>query len=161
MSATPVDPKDPAPAGTTAAPAVSFMVPVHNTGRFLAATIEGILSQAFTDWELVAVDDGSTDDSVAVLNRSADRDPRIRFVARPNRGIVPTRNELLALARGRYLAVNDSDDVSLPNRLADRARCLDEPPGGVLAGGWSDRTAAPGRRLTTLRPPADDAGIQR
>src|SRR6476661_3414688 len=117
MSAIPVDPNDPAPAGTTAPPTVSVMVPVHNTGRFLAATIEGIQSQTFADWELVAIDDGSTDDSAAVLKRYADRDPRIRFVSRANRGIVQTRNEMLGMARGRYLAVNDSDDVSLPNRL--------------------------------------------
>ena len=137
------------------------MVPVHNTGRFLAATIEGIQSQTFADWELVAVDDGSTDDSAAVLKRYADRDPRIRFVSRANRGIVQTRNELLAMARGRYLAVNDSDDISLPNRLADQVRYLDEHPDVVVIGGWFDLIDAAGRRLTTLRPPADDAGIQR
>ena len=65
------------------------------------------------------------------------------------------------MARGRYLAVNDSDDVSLPNRLADEVRYLDEHPDAVVVGGWFDLIDAAGRRLTTLRPPADDAGIQR
>jgi glycosyltransferase involved in cell wall biosynthesis len=146
---------------SAAAPAVSVMVPVYNTGRFLAATIEGILAQSFTDWELVAIDDGSTDDSAAVLRRYADRDPRVRFVSRPNRGIVQTRNELLAMARGRYLAVNDSDDVSLPGRLAAQVRYLDGHPEVVVVGGWFDLIDAAGRRLTTLRPPSDDDAIQR
>src|SRR3954470_15363358 len=133
-----------------AVPTVSVMVPVHNTGRFLAATIEGILSQTFTDWEHVAVEPGPTDNSVAVLKRYADRDPRIRFVTRPNRGIVQTRNELLAMARGRDLAVHDSDDGSLPNRLAGQVRYLDEHPDVVVVGGWFDLIDAAGRRLTTL-----------
>jgi glycosyltransferase involved in cell wall biosynthesis len=161
MSETYIHPTASPAAPTSPTPVVSVMVPVYNTGRYLAATIEGILSQTFTDWELVAIDDGSTDDSAAILKRYADRDPRVRFVSRANRGIVHTRNELLAMARGRYLAVNDSDDISLPNRLADEVRYLDEHPDTVVVGGWFDLIDAAGRRLTTLRPPADDAGIQR
>lgn len=115
-------------------PEVTIAMPVYNAGPFLAAALDGILAQSFADWELVAVDDGSTDDSLAVLRRYAARDPRIGVRSRPNAGVVATRNEILAAARGRWMAVNDADDVSAPHRLARQLAYLREHPACVALG---------------------------
>lgn len=141
-------------------PRVSVMVPVYNVAPYLAATLESILRQTMTDFELIAIDDGSTDASPRMLQEFAKRDRRIRATVRENRGIVSTRNEMLAQARGQYLVVNDSDDISLPDRLARQVAFLDAHPDVVCVGGAFDMIDAAGRRLTTLRPPTDDAEIQ-
>ena len=141
-------------------PTVSVMMPVYNTARFLARAVEGILGQAFPDFELVVIDDGSTDGSPDILRRYADRDARVRLTCRANRGAVHTRNEILGQCRGRYLAVNDADDVSLPDRLARQVAFLDARPEVVCVGGHFDLIDAADRRLTTLRPPAENAAIQ-
>src|SRR5687767_4638410 len=138
-------------------PVVSVMVPVFNTGRFVAATVESLLGQTFGDFELVVIDDGSRDESPEVLRELAGRDKRVRLTCRENRGIVTTRNEMLAQARGKYVAVNDSDDVSMPDRLARQVEFLDRHSDVVCVGGAFDMIDAAGRRLSTLRPPADDA----
>ena len=143
------------------APAVSVMLPVYNTGRYLAQTLESLLGQTFEDFELVAIDDGSKDGSPAILRRYAARDSRVRVVCRENRGIVTTRNELLSMARGQFLAVNDSDDLSLPDRLRRQVEFLRANPAAVVVGGAFDMIDAAGRRLTTLRPPERDAEIQK
>ena len=142
-------------------PTVSVMVPVYNTGRFVAATIESLLAQTFTDFELIVIDDGSSDDSPEILKQYAARDSRIRLTCRENRGIVTTRNEMLAQARGEFVAVNDADDISLPDRLERQVEFLRADPDVVCVGGHFDMIDSAGRRLTTLQPPADDAEIQR
>jgi len=106
---------DSAPPG--AAPAITVLMPVFNGGRFIGEAIESILGQTFTDFELLVINDGSTDDSLAVIGEYAARDRRIRVVSRENRGLVATLNEGLGLARGAYLARMDCDDISLPARL--------------------------------------------
>lgn len=141
-------------------PAVSVLMPVFNSRRFVPESIESILRQTFCDLELVAIDDGSDDDSFAVLRRYARSDTRVRFLGREHRGIVETRNELLSMARGRYIAVNDADDVSLPHRIARQVTYLEANPEVACAGGRFELMDAGGRRLTTLTPPPDDAGIQ-
>ena len=116
------------------APRVSVLMPVYNAERYVRATIESLLGQTFADFELVAIDDGSTDGSAAVVRELAARDARIRFSSRENRGVVRTRNELVEQARGAYLAVNDADDLSMPDRLAKQVAYLDAHPDCVLLG---------------------------
>ena len=115
-------------------PKVSVQVPVYNAERYLESAMESILTQTFDDFELVVIDDGSTDGSRAILERLADRDGRIRLTSRENRGVTATRNELLELARGEYIAIMDSDDLSLPDRFAEQVRFLDEHPDHVAVG---------------------------
>src|SRR3954471_23492750 len=100
------------------APLVSVLMPVYNTAPWLAQALRSISGQTFSDFELVVIDDGSTDGSLEVLRGHAAHEVRMRVVSRGNRGIVHTRNELLALATGRFIAWADSDDVLLPSRLA-------------------------------------------
>jgi glycosyltransferase involved in cell wall biosynthesis len=103
-------------------------MPVYNTEAFLSDAIDSILAQTFTDWELICVDDGSSDCSLDVLRRYERADPRIRVVSRPNTGVSRARNDGMALARGRYIAAMDSDDVALPERLRRQVDYMDSHP---------------------------------
>ena len=107
---------------------------VYNTERYVAEAARSVLGQTFGDFEFIIVDDGSTDRSPAILRDFAARDPRVRLVSRPNTGIVRAANEGIGLARGRYLARMDSDDVCLPRRFETQVRYLDEHPECVLVG---------------------------
>jgi glycosyltransferase involved in cell wall biosynthesis len=99
------------------APAVTVLMTVYNAGRYLAGSVESILSQTFRDFEFLIIDDGSTDDSAAILRRFAAADARVRLVSRPNTGIVGALNEGLGLARAGLIARMDADDLAMPERL--------------------------------------------
>ncbi len=88
-----------------------------NVDRFLAESIESILGQTFRDFEFIIVDFGSTDKSKAIASSYATKDSRIRFHEIPNCGLAEARNVSCSLARGRYIAIMDADDVSVPDRL--------------------------------------------
>ena len=114
-------------------PLVSVLMPVHNGGVFLDAAIESILSQTETDLEVVAVENGSTDGSLAVLRRHATRDTRVRVIEAGQVGLVAALNLGLAAATGRYLARMDADDLAEPDRLAVQlAHLRAHPEIGVL-----------------------------
>ena len=115
-------------------PTVSVVMPVYNTVGYVAETIESILAQTLADFELLIIDDGSTDGTPAVLRRYAERDGRVKVVCRENLGIIATRNELLGMCRGRYMAANDADDLSVPERLAEQVAYLDAHADCVLLG---------------------------
>jgi glycosyltransferase involved in cell wall biosynthesis len=137
------------------APRVTVFVPVYNRAHVLRETLDSVLAQTFGDFELLVLDDGSSDGSPDVAR--AVGDPRVRVeVHAQNRGIPATRNHGLDLARGEYLAVVDSDDVSLPERLAVQVAWLDAHPDVAALGSWALRTDASGRRVEAplLRPTA-------
>ncbi|MCF0197537.1 MAG: glycosyltransferase [Bacteroidaceae bacterium] len=96
-------------------PLVSIVMPVYNTGPFLREAIESVLAQTRTDWELIVVDDGSTDDSAAIV--SSYPDPRIRLIAQQNAGQSVARNTAMQVAKGDFVYCIDSDDVIVPNLL--------------------------------------------
>lgn len=128
------DPKPEAPGPASASPAVSVVMTVYNTQRYVAEAVDSVLGQTFGDFEFVVIDDGSTDRSPAILRDYAARDRRIRLVSRPNTGIVAAANEGIGLARGRYVARMDSDDVCVPTRFEAQVRYLDAHPECVLVG---------------------------
>ncbi|RVT96748.1 glycosyltransferase [Rhodovarius crocodyli] len=107
-------------------PAVSVVMPVYNVERFVAAAIDSVLAQSFTDFELIIVDDGGNDRSVEIC--AAYADPRIRILHQANRGLAGARNTGIAAARGRYIALLDSDDIWLPGKLAENVAHLDADP---------------------------------
>jgi glycosyltransferase involved in cell wall biosynthesis len=117
-----------------ASPAVSVVMTVFNTARYIDLAVESVLSQSFSDFEFIIVDDGSTDGSLEILNRYVERHPRIRLVSRPHAGIVHAANEGIGLARGKYIARMDSDDVSVPTRFATQVQYLESHPECVLLG---------------------------
>jgi glycosyltransferase involved in cell wall biosynthesis len=100
-------------------------MPVRDAAETLPAAVESILGQTESDWELVAVDDGSTDGSTEFLRDSARRDPRIRLLAGPHRGVAGALNLGLDAARGRLIARMDADDLCLPERLARQRDYMD------------------------------------
>jgi len=91
-------------------PMVSVIVPVYNPGRYLRACVESVFGQSFSDWELILVDDGSTDGSDAVCREYAEQDARVVFHSIPNSGVSVARNIGIELARGPWLHFLDSDD---------------------------------------------------
>lgn len=110
-------------------PTVSVLLPVYNGERFLAEAIESILTQTYSDFELIVVDDGSEDGTAEIIREYAGRDERIRcFQLTENQGQASALNLGLAEARGEYVAKMDSDDISLPRRLAIQMEFLQSNP---------------------------------
>ena len=93
-----------------------------------------MLAQTFADFEIIAVDDGSKDNTLAILRGYEARDPRVRVVSRPNTGIVGALNDGLALARGEFVARMDGDDLCLPDRFAKQVEFLRQHSNCVLVG---------------------------
>ncbi len=116
---------------------VSVMMPVYNRERYVGEAIESILSQTFTNFELIIVDDGSTDNSLNIINSFSDKRIRV-YQNDQNSGIGYTRNRLLELSKGQYLAVLDSDDVAFPNRLEEQVSFLDANEDYGLVGSWAE-----------------------
>ncbi|MBJ6801934.1 glycosyltransferase family 2 protein [Geomonas propionica] len=135
-----------APASAFAtAPLVTIVLPVYNGARYLREAIDSILGQTFCDFELIVINDGSRDDS-SVIAQQYD-DPRIRFYTQDNIGLAATLNRGIGLARGRYLARQDQDDISKPDRLERQVRFLEQHPEygmvGTRAAIWVEGEASP------------------
>jgi len=96
---------------------ISVLLPVHNAEAYLPLALKSLLVQSFKDFEIIAINDGSTDLSGEILNKYAKRDSRIRVFHRPQRGLVPTLNEGIDLANGQWIARMDADDIALPFRF--------------------------------------------
>jgi len=102
--------------GSPASPRVSIGIPVYNAARTLPTTLRSVFAQTLTDWELILVDDGSTDDSVAIMQSVCD--PRVRvYVDGERRTVAPRLNQIAGLARAPFLARMDADDLMHPKRL--------------------------------------------
>lgn len=98
-------------------PKISVIIPIYNAEKYLSDTLDSVLSQTFTSFEIIAVNDGSTDGSLRLLNIYAARDSRIKIIDKPNTGVSDTRNVAIKAAKGEYLAFLDSDDVYSQNYL--------------------------------------------
>jgi len=103
-------------------PIVSVVIPVYNGERYLGETIQSVLDQTYRNFELIVVDDGSTDGSAAVAKRFGEA---VRYMSRPNGGVCKARNTGMAAARGSYLAFLDQDDLWLPEKLAVQVAYLE------------------------------------
>jgi glycosyltransferase involved in cell wall biosynthesis len=104
--------------------AVSILMPVRNEARFLPAALASLMAQTLKQWELIAVDDGSTDATPHILAEASKHDPRIRIFQSDARGLVPALNTGLAACRAPLIARMDADDISHPARLAGQAAFL-------------------------------------
>ena len=137
-------------------PRVSVVVPMYNREGYIAQALESMLAQSFEDFELIVIDDGSSDRSVEIV--TGYDDSRIRLVRNEcNMGISRTRNRGLELARGEYLAVMDSDEVSRPDRLMRQVRFLDRRSDIDVVGSWArqirdDGTLTPKLKRRPLKP---------
>jgi glycosyltransferase involved in cell wall biosynthesis len=113
-------------------PPVSILLPVRNEARHLPAALRSLQRQTLRNWELLAVDDGSTDATAKILHSFADRDPRIRILKQAATGVVTALNLGLEACRGRYVARMDGDDVCHPQRLARQLESFREDPSLTL-----------------------------
>lgn len=116
-------------------PKISVVMPVYNCGQFLKEALASLLIQTYDDFEIIAINDGSNDDSLDILKKFALLDSRIRIIDQKNTGIVKVLNRGIEQARGDYIARMDSDDVSFPNRFSDQVKILDARPEVILVAG--------------------------
>lgn len=103
-------------------PLISVILPVYNASRFLAEAIESILSQTFTDFELIIINDGSTDDSQTIIDQFTDK--RIRVFQKPNTGLIHTLNLGVSYSRANWIARMDADDISSPIRFEEQIKYI-------------------------------------
>jgi glycosyltransferase involved in cell wall biosynthesis len=136
-------------------PRISVIVSVYNAAPYLRASVESILSQTLEDWELIIVDDGSTDESAEVAARF--RDSRVRLFRLPtNRGAAAAKNFGIEQARSRFLAFLDADDVAVPRRLQRQLNVLEKVPNAVL-GARAEVIGTNGQHLGFTGPlPSED-----
>ena len=115
--------------------AISVIMPVFNTEKYLGQAIESILDQEFDDFEFLIIDDGSTDNSLNIIQSY--NDPRIKLIInKTNRGNYPARNKAIQLSGGNYICVMDSDDVALPGRLLTQFNFMEYNPYHVALGSF-------------------------
>ena len=116
---------------------ISVVVPVYNTGEFLAECIDSILDQTLSDWELILVNDGSVDDSDAICRKYAQKDGRIHYFRQENQGVSAARNLGISKATGEYVGCVDSDDA-LDARFLETSyeKAIQESADIVLIGEW-------------------------
>lgn len=113
------------------APIVSVIVPCYNQGHFLRAAIESAIAQSIKEWELIVIDDGSTDDTHRIAREF--QDPRIRYFCQENRGLAAARNAGIRASRTPLIALLDSDDLWEPQFLEKMVACLNQNPDAAAA----------------------------
>jgi glycosyltransferase involved in cell wall biosynthesis len=135
-----------------AIPRVSVLMTVYNAALYVRQSIDSILNQSFKDWELIAVDDGSTDASLSILKDYSDHRIRVLPLSK-NIGRTPALRYAFDQARGEYIAVLDNDDISHPERLARQVVFLDEKPDVAIAGSWVQYIDQHGMIFAEFSPP--------
>jgi len=116
-------------------PVVSVLMPAFNAEEYISAAIESILQQSFSNFELIILNDGSSDRTSQIIDEFTDN--RIRKIDNPrNQGLVKARNQLVSAAKGSYIAFLDSDDIALPNRLQAQVDFLDRNQADICGGAY-------------------------
>ena len=128
-------------------PPLSVVMVVCNVERFLAESVESILTQSFTQFEFIVVDFGSTDDSYSIISSYAAKDSRMKIHTIPHCSLAEARNTGCVLAQGRYFAIMDADDVSTPDRLKLEFEFMERNPEIGLVGGGTEWIDEAGRVL--------------
>jgi len=127
-------------------PTISVILPVYNGEKYIAEAIDSILAQTFTDFELIIINDGSTDAILAILQRYQAADARIRLISRENKGLVATLNECIDLAQGVWIARMDQDDIAMPHRFERQLQCLAQT-GADICGSWMQLFGSSDQRI--------------
>lgn len=137
-------------------PLVSVIVPVKNAGKFAGDAIQSILDQTYKNWEMIVVDDGSSDETGKILKRFARKDPRITVIThKESKGIGASLNLSLTKIKGKFIARMDGDDVSLPNRLDVQVAFLQNNPRIVAVGGQAEMIDGEGEIFAYKHFPTD------
>lgn len=142
------------PGGEASMPRVSILMTIYNAAPYLRESIDSLLAQSFADWELVVIENGSTDASPNILASYSDN--RIRaHVFSKNIGRTPALQYAFERSRGEFIAVLDADDVSSPERLERQVGLLDACPEVVLVGAWVQYIDEESKVFAAWRPPVD------
>lgn len=113
---------------------ISVIMSVYNAEDFLDESIQSILNQTFKDFEFIIINDGSSDTSLQIIEKY--KDNRIVLISRENRGLVESLNEGLVIAKGKYIARMDADDISFPKRLEEQYDFMEKNPNIGVSGTW-------------------------
>jgi hypothetical protein len=141
-------------------PTISVVLPFRDGERYLAEAIQSVLLQQFTDFELLAIDDGSRDRSVAIVEAFRQRDSRVRLLRAEGRGLPTALNVGIAAAQGRYVARMDGDDVALPPRFTLQVAALERDSRLLVVGSAVDQIDSRGRPLETVWFPTSPGAIR-
>jgi len=142
-------------------PLVSVIMPAYNAEKYVVDAVQSIMAQTFRDFEIIIIDDGSTDATGPILEGLAAKDDRVRLIRQENKGICGARNIGNHLARGEFLALMDADDIALPERLRVQVDFLNTHSEVILVGSSFYLIDEKGRFLTVLYPPVNDEEIQK
>lgn len=138
----------------TGTPLVSVIIPAYNAESYVKDAMDSILSQTYTNLEVIVIDDGSTDNTVSIINEF--KDERIRFVRNEgNRGIIFSLNYGLSLSRGKYIARLDSDDIALKDRIAKQVRFMENDNSFGICGTFFKTIDENGKILQNVRFPSN------
>jgi glycosyltransferase involved in cell wall biosynthesis len=135
-------------------PTVSVVMSVYNGEKYLHEAIDSIINQTFTDFEFIIINDGSTDNSYAILERYFQQDNRIRLYHQENIGLTASLNKGIELARGDYIARQDADDISMPERIGQQVQQFHNDPNLAIVGTQAETIDDSGRILPekVIRP---------
>ncbi|WP_181316219.1 glycosyltransferase [Photobacterium iliopiscarium] len=103
---------------------ISVILPIYNADKYLHQALDSILNQTYKEFELICLDDGSTDNSLSIINKYAEQDNRVVIVTRENKGLIYSLNEGINLAKYNYIARMDADDISHPTRFSQQIEYL-------------------------------------
>jgi len=131
-------------------PHVSVLMPAYNAEKYIGEAIKSVLNQTFTNFELIVINDGSTDKTEEII--LSYKDKRIRYIKNEkNIGVIATRNISVELATGKYCALLDADDVALPRRLEKQLQFLETHQDYVLCGSWALTIDGNGKKTGRIR----------
>ena len=131
-------------------PTISVIVPAYNAERTILETITSVLQQTFSDFELIVINDGSTDRTLELLN--SENDPRLKVFSYPNGGVSVARNRGITQARGEFIAVLDADDVWTPDKLELQVAALQQHPEAGVAYSWAYYMDEEGKSIQPSEP---------
>lgn len=136
-------------------PLISVLLPVYNGGKYLREAVTSILGQTYENFELIIINDGSTDNTMGVINLF--NDDRIKVISRANLGLITSLNEGIDIASGEWIARMDADDIALPQRFERQLAWLQET-GADICGSWVSRFGSEEKRI--VRPQEKDDEIK-
>jgi glycosyltransferase involved in cell wall biosynthesis len=145
----------------TSMPAISVILPVYNAEKYIAEAIQSVLAQTFTNFELILINDGSTDGSLKILEHYAQKDTRCIVFSWENRGIVASGNHGVHLAKGDIICRMDADDISMPQRFEKQYEYLNAHPECVAVGSNALLIDTEGMPIVTWNYPTDHEEIDR
>jgi glycosyltransferase involved in cell wall biosynthesis len=139
-------------------PLVSVLLPVYNGEKYLKEAIKSILRQTYKNFELIIINDGSKDKSIKIVKSFKDK--RIKLYSQRNKGLAVTLNRAIKLSKGKYLARQDQDDVSFPQRLSKQVDFLEKNPKTAVVGCWAKIIKERKKTSKTATHPAKDIALK-